>query len=141
MDSNFLLAGDDASNVLTIAAEDFSDGGGIVDVAIAGTLPYSDTSDIVSQPDQAMIATFENSMTQVDAALSRLGAGRRSLDIQKTLLIKQIDATASGIGSLVDADLGRENARLEALRVREQLGMQALEVANAAPRMILGFFR
>ena len=88
-----------------------------------------------------MIATFENSMTQVDAALSRLGAGRRSLDIQKTLLIKQIDATASGIGSLVDADLGRENARLEALRVREQLGMQALEVANAAPRMILGFFR
>jgi len=136
-----VLVGDDASDTMTIAAENMIDGEGLVDVALPGVLPYADTSHIVSQPDQSMVATFEQSMTDVNAALSRLGTSMKALQIQRELSIKQIDATAAGIGSLVDADLGRESAKLEAMMVRQQLGIQALEIANRAPRMILGFFQ
>jgi flagellin len=135
-----VLVGDDASDTMTIAAEDFTDGAGILDVALPGTLPHS-FSDIVSRPDQAMVTTFESSMNDINSAMARLGVGLKSLTIQKTLLTKQMDVTEAGIGSLVDADLGRENAKLQALRVQQQLGMEALSVANRAPQMILGFFR
>lgn len=135
-----ILVGDDAGDTMTIAAENLIDGGGIVDVALTGTLPYSNTAHIVSQPDQAMVATFEQSMNDVNAALSRLGTGLKTLQIQRELLTKQYDATAKGIGNLVDADLGRESARLKALFVRQELGIQALEIANRAPRSVLGFF-
>ncbi len=136
-----ILVGDDASDTMTINAENLIDGGGNVDVALPGTLPYTDTSHILTQPDQAMVATFEQSMLDVNAALSRLGTGLKTLEIQRELLTKQYDATGRGIGNLVDADLGRESAKLNALFVRQELGIQALEIANRAPGMVLNFFR
>lgn len=136
-----ILVGDDASDTMTINAENLIDGGGIVDVALPGTLPYTDTSHILTQPNQAMVATFEQSMLDVNAALSRLGTGLKTLEIQRELLTKQYDATDRGIGNLVDADLGREGAKLNALFVRQELGIQALEIANRAPGMVLNFFR
>lgn len=136
-----VLINDDPSETMTIGAEDLGDGNGILDVALAGTLPYADDSVVTSQPDQAMVATFEASMTAVNAAVSRLGVSLKTLAIQKELLGKTMDVTEAGIGNLVDADLGRESARLAAMRVREDLGQQSLEIANRAPRMILGFFR
>jgi flagellin len=135
-----VLTGDEASDTMTIAAEDFTDGAGIVDIALPGTLPHS-FGDIVAQPDQAMVTTFEASMDDVNSAIARLGVGLKSLDIHKTFLTQQMDVTETGIGSLVDADLGRENARLQALRVKHELGLQSLSVANRAPQMILSFFR
>ncbi|VAV92808.1 Flagellin protein FlaA [hydrothermal vent metagenome] len=51
------------------------------------------------------------------------------------------DATIAGIGSLVDADLAKESANLQALQVKQQLGVQALSIANSAPSIVLGFFR
>lgn len=136
-----VLINDDPSETMTIGAEDLGDGNGILDVALTGTLPYADDSVVTSQPDQAMVATFEASMTAVNAAVSRLGVSLKTLSIQKELLGKTMDVTESGIGNLVDADLGRESARLAAMRVRENLGQQSLEIANRAPAMILGFFR
>lgn len=56
-----------------------------------------------------------------------------TLEIRRSLLVKQIDVTDVGIGNLVDADLGRESAKLRALMVREELGMQALAHADAGP--------
>jgi flagellin len=88
-----------------------------------------------------MVADFETSMNAVNAAISRLGVSLKTLEIQRTLLVKQIDVTDAGIGSLIDADLGRESAKLKALMVREELGMQALAIANEAPRTILRFFQ
>jgi len=136
-----VLVSDNPSITVSISAEDFSDGAGIVDVGLAGILPYADDSVITAQPDQAMVAAFETSMESVNASLSRLGTSLRGLEVSKKLLTKQIDAVASGIGALVDADLGKEKARLEALQVRQQLGSQALAVANQAPNMLLGLFR
>ena len=136
-----VLVGDDPSNTVTIAAENLVDGGGLVDAALPGTLPYADTSHILTQPDTAMVATLESSMGAVNGAVSRLGTALKALGVHKELLTKQYDATAAGIGNLVDADLGRDRARLAALDVREQLGIQSLEIANRAPAMILNFFR
>ena len=96
---------------------------------------------MTTQPTSADVTAFESSMSDVTASVSRLGVGLKSLEIQKTLLVKQIDVTEAGIGNLVDADLGRESARLQALGVREELGVQALEIANRAPRVILNFFQ
>ncbi|WP_297730540.1 flagellin [uncultured Maricaulis sp.] len=136
-----VLIGARPDQTLTIAAEDLTDGGGIFDAGLAATLPQSDNSTVVTQPTSADVTAFESSMTDVNSAISRLGVGLRSLEIQKTLLVKQSDATSAGIGNLVDADLGRESARLQALQVREQLGLQALQIANQAPRVILNFFQ
>lgn len=136
-----VLIGSTPGQTLTIAAEDLTDGGGIFDAGLAANLPQSDNAIVTSQPTSADVTAFESSMSDVTASVSRLGVGLKSLEIQKTLLVKQIDVTEAGIGNLVDADLGRESARLQALQVREELGMQALEVANSAPRVILSFFQ
>ena len=52
-----------------------------------------------------------------------------------------MDTVESGIGNLVDADLAKESARLTALQVQQQLGVQALSIANQAPQVILSLFR
>jgi len=136
-----VLIGKDPGSTLSIAAEDLTDGGGIFDAGLAANLPQSDNAIVVTQPTAADVTAFESSMTDVTSAVSRLGVGLKSLEIQKELLVKQMDVTSAGIGNLVDADLGRESAKLQALQVREQLGIQALEVANRSPRVILSFFQ
>ncbi|ABI66578.1 MAG: flagellin [Maricaulis maris] len=136
-----VLIGKDPSSTMTIAAEDLTDGGGIFDAGLAANLPQSDNAIVATQPTSADVVAFEASLVDVTSAVSRLGVGLRSLEIQKTLLVKQMDVTSAGIGNLVDADLGRESAKLQALQVREQLGIQALEIANRSPRVILNFFQ
>lgn len=78
--------------------------------------------------------------TAVDAQAA-FGTGERRIDIQNTFLTTQIDAFNSGIGALVDADLEEASARLQALQVQQQLGIQALSIANQAPQNILALFR
>jgi len=136
-----VLIGKDPGSTMTIAAEDLTDGGGIFDAGLAANLPQSDNAIVATRPTSADVVAFEASLVDVTSAVSRLGVGLRSLEIQKTLLVKQMDVTSAGIGNLVDSDLGRESAKLQALQVREQLGMQALEIANRSPRVILNFFQ
>ncbi|PZQ50913.1 MAG: flagellin, partial [Novosphingobium pentaromativorans] len=54
---------------------------------------------------------------------------------------KLSDVVETGIGNLVDADLAKESAKLQALQVQQQLGVQALSIANQAPQTILSLFR
>jgi flagellin len=136
-----VLVSDNPNTQMTIAAEDLTDGGGIFDSTLPSPLPQTDASGLATRPDASMVADFEASMTAVHSAVSRLGVGLKTLEIQRTLLVKQIDVTDAGIGNLVDADLGRESAKLKALMVREELGLQALALANEAPKTILRFFQ
>ncbi len=136
-----VLVSENPNAQMAIAAEDLSDGGGIFDSTLPASLPQTDASGLATRPDASMVADFETSMNAVNAAISRLGVSLKTLEIQRTLLVKQIDVTDAGIGSLVDADLGRESAKLKALMVREDLGLQALAIANEAPRTILRFFQ
>lgn len=78
--------------------------------------------------------------TAIDASAA-FGASQKRLDIQSDFVGKLMDSMKSGIGSLVDADMEEASARLQALQVQQQLGIQALSIANQAPQNILALFR
>jgi flagellin len=77
----------------------------------------------------------------VNAAVSKLGTGSKALDTHLTFIGKLQDTIEAGIGNLVDADLAKEAARLEALKVRQQLSIMAMQIANQAPSLLLQLFR
>jgi len=122
------LANADGTNTLNVAAEVMGLGtSGSVLTITAGTAVASatDASDALT--------AIETSINQLNSALARLGTGSKSLEIQGTFISKIQDATEAGIGNLVDADLAKESSRLQALQVQQQLGIQALSIANSAP--------
>jgi len=76
----------------------------------------------------------------IDAAAS-FGSAQKRIDIQSEFVTNLSDALKSGIGSMVDADMEETSARLQALQVQQQLGVQALSIANQSPQSILSLFR
>lgn len=77
----------------------------------------------------------------VTSTLSTLGSASRKIEGQLSFNSKLSDVIESGIGNLVDADLAKESAKLQALQVKQQLGVQALSIANQAPQTITSLFR
>jgi flagellin len=77
----------------------------------------------------------------ISSALNKFGTSMSFLDNQLEYNSKKVDAMAGGLGALIDADLARESSSLEALRVRQQLGVQTLSLANQGPQVLLGLFR
>jgi len=91
---------------------------------------------------QAVLASqFSDLQSVVNTALGSLGAEARALELQTAFLEEITDATEEGLGNIVDADMARESARLTALQVRQQLGVQVLGIANQAPQILLGLFQ
>ena len=74
-------------------------------------------------------------------ALQALGTSAKSTERSLTFNDKLQDAIESGIGNLIDADLAKESARLTALQTKQQLGVQALGIANQSPQILLSLFR
>ncbi|WP_417515064.1 flagellin [Minwuia sp.] len=72
--------------------------------------------------------------------LAVLGTRAKTLEIHNGFVDKLIDSLTTGVGNLVDADLAKESARLQALQIKQQLGTQALSIANQAPQTILSLF-
>jgi flagellin len=81
------------------------------------------------------------SLTFVNTELARLGAASKRVDNHNIFVGKLQDSIKGGIGNMVDADLATESARLQSLQVKQQLGSQALSIANQAPQTILSLFR
>ncbi len=73
--------------------------------------------------------------------LAGLGASAKRLEVQSEFIVKLTDVLVDGVGNLVDADMGEESASLQALQVKQQLGIQAISIANAQPQSVLGLFR
>ena len=89
-------------------------------------------------------ATESVVQTAIDTAASAmqaLGTTSKSLERQVTFTSKLQDAMETGIGNLVDADLAKESAKLTALQTKQQLGVQALSIANQSPQIILSLFQ
>ena len=72
--------------------------------------------------------------------LANLGSVAKRLEIQQDFSVKLIDILKAGVGNLVDADLAAESARLQSLQIKQQLGVQALSIANRSPQSILALF-
>ena len=85
--------------------------------------------------------TFINQMNAVGSALNTIGSAVNYVSNQISYNNDKIDALNSGLGSLVDADLAKESARLQALQIQQQLGTQALTLANQAPQTLLSLFK
>jgi len=119
---------------LTVAAQDLS---------LTGTTLEIGTATVLSSAAVAsgVVSLLTDSLNAVNNSLTALGTASKSLGIQSTFVSKLSDALETGIGNLVDADLAKESSRLQALQVKQQLGVQALSIANAAPSTVLGFFR
>lgn len=84
---------------------------------------------------------FIRQMNAVGSALNTVGSEINYVTNQISYNNDKIDALNSGLGSLVDADLAKESAQLQALQIRQQLGTQALSLANQAPQTLLSLFR
>ena len=138
-----VVASTDGTDTITIAAQDFSIGGGIID--IDNTTPAAGPP-VVAGPladaaaAQAELVNIDNAIDASARALGSLGAGSQSLELQGNLLTRIGDTLEVSIGNLVDADLARESSRLQALQVQQQLAIQTLSIANAAPNSILALF-
>jgi flagellin len=74
-------------------------------------------------------------------AATNLGAVQSRIDIQKDFVTGLMDAIERGVAQLVDADMNEESTKLQALQVKQQLGIQALSIANGNSQNILSLFR
>lgn len=119
---------------LSVANQGLQLGGSVVTVAASGNISTQASA-------QTMIDTLTTTQSNLKTSLSTLGAASRKIDAQSTFTSKLSDTIESGIGNLVDADLAKESARLQALQVKQQLGVQALSIANQAPQTITSLFR
>jgi flagellin len=112
---------------------------GASNVAIATQMPAGNATLVA-----ALITvggTFIKQMNAVGTALNTIGSEVNYVNNQVSYNNDKIDALNTGLGSLVDADLAKESAQLQALQIRQQLGTQALSLANQAPQTLLSLFK
>jgi flagellin len=129
-----VLASSDGSKKITVAGEDMSLGGSIVSIGASDDISTVSTA-------AAMVDTVEASLKAVNSALGELGAGSKKLSIQSTFVQNLSDTLTTGIGNLVDADMATESAMLTSLQTKQQLGVQALSIANQSPQIALSLFQ
>ena len=105
------------------------------------------TSKLGSAPTNAAAAktlltgNFATANTNVGTALASYGADNTRINNQITYTSSVTDATEVGLGAVVDADMAKESAKLQALQIRQQLATQTLGIANQAPSILLSLFR
>ena len=101
--------------------------------------------DLTTSSTTALMETdLQTAEAQLDAAIASataLGIAEKSIETQKEFLGALTDKLDSGVGSMVDADMEAEAARLQSLQVQQQLATQSLSIANQAPQNILSLFR
>jgi flagellin len=128
------LASADGSRRITTSAQNLSLSGSIVTLTATATISTQAKA-------STLVATIQSSLTNVNSALAKLSAGAAKFSIQATFAQNLSDTLTIGIGHLVDANLAQESASLQSLQVKQQLGIQALSIANQAPQSILGLFQ
>lgn len=127
------FANADGTSDITVLDENLSLSGAIVTLTSTASLG---TATIAS----GLIGTIETSLTNLNQALARLGTASKALTIHSEFVTKLRDTLESGIGNLVDADLAKESAKLQSLQTKQQLGVQALSIANQSPQIITQLF-
>ena len=128
------LANADANAFITLSNQNLSLGGSILTIPATASLSTVTLS-------TAVLAQLTASLGNVNQALGNLGSQAKQIAAHNSFVSKLTDVLTSGVGNLVDADLAKESARLQALQVQQQLGTQALSIANQAPQVILSLFR
>jgi len=126
------LANADASETIAMNRQNLT---------LAG-LSLPNTLDLTTQTNaDTALTAVEAALTTASSRLAELGAQAKQIEKHTIFVSKLMDSLETGIGNLVDADMARESARLQALQVQQQLGAQALSIANQAPQIILSLFK
>ena len=130
----YALANDTGSSKLTVAAQDLSLGG--ANVSLSATASFNSAATA-----SAYIATLDTNLTAVNTALTKLGTGSNALASHLKFVSGLQNSLQTGISNLVDADMASESAKLQALQTKQQLGIQALSIANQSTGTLLSLFR
>jgi flagellin len=128
------LASADGARRITTQAQNMKLSGSIVTMKSTATISTQAKA-------STLVATIQTSLTNVNSALAKLSAGAAKFSIQATFAQNLSDTLTIGIGHLVDANMAEESASLQSLQVKQQLGIQALSIANQAPQTLLGLFQ
>jgi flagellin len=134
-----LFDADDQSGILDTV--DTTGNGGVdysmVDMDISA---LTDSADDIADLEQ-MIGYADDAISSMTTAAGTLGSAKQRINLQKDFVSNLSDAIDRGISTLVDADMTEESTRLQALQVQQQLGVQALSIANQSSQTILSLFR
>lgn len=128
------LASADATQSITLPAENLSLGGGIITVGVTASITTAAAA-------SAMMAQIDASIANVGAAMANIGDQAKLVGAHNTLVQNLSDVLQTGKGDLVNADTASDSARLAALKVQQQLSEQSLNVANSMPSVLLSLFR
>ena len=136
------LANANGSATVSIAHQNLTTGTGGALVGLPADLSAATFGTTgTPSPTTTTLALFDTGLQNVNNALATLGTGSKQLDNHLTFIGKLQDSLNTGIGNLVDADVAKESANLTALQTKQQLGVQALSIANSAPQVILNLFK
>ena len=128
------LANADATSFITLSSQNMSLGSSIITIGA--------TSSILTLTASATaLAEVNASIINVNSALGDMGAQATEIQNHTTFVAKLSDVLNQGIGNLVDADMAKESAQLQALQAQQQLGVEALSIANSAPQIVLSLFK
>ena len=123
-----------ATSTITLAAQNMTIGGATITFSTGSTI-------LTATLATAVMTKLTESLTKVNTAMGSMGAQVRQIEAHNVFVSKLSDALETGISRLVDADMAKESARLQALNVKQQLGAQSLSIANQAPQIVLKLFQ
>ncbi len=136
--SIYALANASGSSKLTVQGLNLGIAGSGSTTGITFTATASFTTATTAATFLSLVNT---SITQVNASVAKLGTGANALTTHLNFISNLQDTLTQGIGNLVDADVAKESANLTALQTKQQLGVQALSIANSSKSALLGLFR
>jgi len=128
------LSSADATSTITLAVQNMSIGGTNITFSAGSTI-------LTTTLATAVMTKLTASLTKVNTAMGSMGAQVRQIEAHNVFVSKLSDALETGISNLVDADMAKESARLQALNVKQQLGAQSLSIANQSPQIVLKLFQ
>ncbi|MEY4254830.1 MAG: hypothetical protein RLZZ141_57 [Pseudomonadota bacterium] len=128
------LSNADATSSITLAVQNMSIGGANITFSAGSTI-------LTATLASAVMTKLTESVIKVNSAMGSMGAQVRQIEAHNVFVSKLSDALETGVSNLVDADMAKESARLQALNVKQQLGAQSLSIANQAPQIVLKLFQ
>ncbi len=128
------LANAGGTSTITVAGQDMSLGGSVVTLSTNASFSSATSA-------SNLLTTIDTSINNVSASLAKLGTSSKALENHMNFVGKLQDSLTAGIGNLVDADMAKESAKLQALQTKQQLGIQALSIANQSTSTVLSLFR
>ena len=131
-DGDIVTTRNESGDTFTVTAID-----GATDLVVAAA-PANVTA---AQTALADGGDFDTVQSAIADALNQFGSDSNYIDAQIRYNKDKADAIEGGLGALIDADLAKESAKLQSLQIRQQLGTQAMSIANQSPQTLLSLFR